>query len=102
MVKRAQALNVGVSAEELASISSPPKVSTPFGSFEFFDGLPLPDTVDLAYDTLDLLRGIDVFLDCVPGASMLADADRVRRRSVSTHRTRSATPTRGPIPRSSC
>ena len=89
MVKRARAVNVGVSDEESASISSPPKVSTAFGSFEFFDGLPLPDTVDLAYDTLDLLRGIDVFLDCVPGASM-RPCGPGSRRSVSTHRTRSA------------
>ena len=65
-----------MSPQELASISSPSRFESLFGTFEFFDGLPLPDTVDLGYDTFDLLRAIEVFLDCVPGASMLADAER--------------------------
>ncbi|WP_435613119.1 DUF1254 domain-containing protein [Streptomyces sp. bgisy159] len=62
----------GTSAETLASISVPDRVETVFGPLEFFDGLPLPDTVTRSYDALDLLRGIEVFLNCVPGASMVA------------------------------
>ncbi|MGW6547766.1 DUF1254 domain-containing protein [Streptomyces massasporeus] len=62
----------GTSAETLASISLPDRLETVFGELEFFDGLPLPDTVTRSYDALDLLRGIEVFLNCVPGASMVA------------------------------
>ena len=78
MVKRTTGRSVEVSAEDLASISSPDRVETPFGGFEFFDGLPLPETVDRSYDALDLLRAIDVFLNCVPGASMLAMRNGLR------------------------
>ncbi|MEU0580049.1 SulP family inorganic anion transporter [Streptomyces griseoincarnatus] len=34
--------------------------------------MPLSDTVSRSYDTLDLLRGTETFLNCVPGASMVA------------------------------
>lgn len=62
----------GVSAETLASISIPDRLDSVFGPMGFFDGLPLPDTVARSYDALDLLRGIDVFLNCLPGAAMVA------------------------------
>ena len=45
---------------------------------EFFDGVPLPATVDMAHDALDLLRGIDVFLNRMPGTSMLAMRNGLR------------------------
>ena len=99
MVQTGQAVDVGVSAAELASISSPAQVPSPFGTFEFFDGMPLPGTVDLAYDALDLLRAIDVFLDCVPGASMLAVRNGFARIGVDAS-TSSATRTPGRIRRS--
>ena len=62
----------GFSADELASLSSPDRLDTPFGTMEFFDGVPRPDTVGRVYDALDLMRGVDVFLNCMPGVSMLA------------------------------
>ncbi|GAA4299484.1 DUF1254 domain-containing protein [Actinomadura luteofluorescens] len=62
----------GISAETLASISVPDRLETVFGEMDFFDGLPLPDTVTRGYDALDLLRGIEVFLTCLPGAAMVA------------------------------
>ncbi|HEX4429024.1 MAG TPA: hypothetical protein VHZ96_07145, partial [Frankiaceae bacterium] len=43
-----------------------------FGVLDFFDGVPLPWTVSKAYDALDLMRGIEVFLNAVPGASLVA------------------------------
>ncbi|MZF85267.1 DUF1254 domain-containing protein [Streptomyces sp. SID5643] len=67
-----EAPSPGTSAETLASICSPDRLETVFGAMDFFDGMPLPDTVTRAYDTLDLLRGIEAFLNCVPGASMVA------------------------------
>ena len=62
----------GVSEEALASIGMPERLESPFGAMEFFDGLPLPDTVQRSYDALDLMRGVEVFLNCMPGASMVA------------------------------
>lgn len=56
----------------VAAVSTPARVETPWGAFEFFDGLPLPSTVDKSWDTLDLLRAVDVFLNAMPGASMAA------------------------------
>lgn len=62
----------GTSPETLASIVCPDRLETVFGTLDFFDGLPLPEAVTRSYDTLDLLRGIEAFLNCVPGASMVA------------------------------
>ncbi|WP_235507664.1 DUF1254 domain-containing protein [Agromyces sp. Root1464] len=59
-------------AEEVAHISTPDRMSTPFGEFEFFDGVPKPESVQSIFDGLDLVRGITAFLDTVPGASLVA------------------------------
>ena len=67
-----KASSPGVSQEMLASIGMPRRLDSPFGAMEFFDGLPLPDTVQRSYDALDLMRGVEVFLNCMPGASMVA------------------------------
>ena len=56
----------------IASLSSPDRVDSPFGALDFFDGVPLPGTVSKAYDALDLMRGVEVFLNAVPGASLVA------------------------------
>jgi hypothetical protein len=39
---------------------------------EFFDGVPKPETVAKMYDALDLMRGVEVFMNSVPGASLVA------------------------------
>jgi hypothetical protein len=64
--------------EAIASVSSPDTVESPFGQLEFFDGVPRPATVSAAYDALDLMRGIEVFLNAVPGASLVAMRRRGR------------------------
>jgi hypothetical protein len=56
----------------IATLSSPDRVESPFGALEFFDGLPTSETVSTVYDALDLMRGIEVFLNAVPGASLVA------------------------------
>ena len=48
VVEVAQSPSPGVSAEELASLRSPDTLETPFGTMEFFDGVPLPETVERA------------------------------------------------------
>ena len=70
----------GVSAleGEIASLSTPDTVASPFGDLTFFDGVPLPETVEVGYDALDLMRGIEVFLNAVPGASLVAFRNGLR------------------------
>ncbi|CRK50819.1 conserved hypothetical protein [Rhodococcus sp. RD6.2] len=59
-------------AQAVARIGLPDQLRTPIGTFEFFDGVPLPDTTSRLYDGLDFLRGVEVFLNAVPGASLVA------------------------------
>jgi len=59
-----------VSKKELKSISTPDKVKTSLGVLKFFDGVPTNDTVQKVYDNLDRMRGVQVFLNTLPGASM--------------------------------
>nr|WP_272212826.1 hypothetical protein [Marinicella sp. W31]MDC2878749.1 hypothetical protein [Marinicella sp. W31] len=59
-----------VSEAELKSISIPDKVDTQIGRLEFFDGTPTDKTVDLVYDNLDRMRGVEVFLDNIGAVSM--------------------------------
>src|SRR3954463_16786075 len=58
--------------EAIATLSSPGRVESPFGPLDFFDGVPTPETVTTIYDALDLMRGIEVFLNGLPGASLVA------------------------------
>jgi len=59
-----------VSKEVLDSISTPNRVETSIGTLEFLDGAPLPETAERVYDYLDTMRGVDVFLKGMPGASL--------------------------------
>jgi len=68
----AQGLTPDQMQAAIATLSSPDVVDSPFGRLEFFDGVPKPDTVATIYDALDLMRGIEVFLNAVPGASLVA------------------------------
>ena len=62
----------GIPPEVLASISTPDTVETRLGTLEFFDGLPSTETVQKVYDNLDFMRGVEVFLNAMPGASTYA------------------------------
>jgi hypothetical protein len=53
-----------------ANITTPDSVQTSIGTLKFFDGLPDKDTVTKVYDNLDLMRGIDVFLNTMSAASL--------------------------------
>jgi hypothetical protein len=59
-----------VSKQELKSISTPATVKTPLGQLKFFDGVPTNATVKKVYDHLDRMRGVQVFLNTLGGASM--------------------------------
>lgn len=67
-----EALNPGIPESVLNAVSMPDKVSTPLGELAFFDGLPDDATVATSFETLDLLRGVEVYLNTVPGASLVA------------------------------
>jgi len=53
-------------------ITTPDRVETPIGTLNYFDGMPDEATVEKAYDNLDFLRGVEVFLNAMPGASLFA------------------------------
>lgn len=89
----------GASAGTLASISVPDRIETVFGAMDFFDGMPLPDAVTRSYDALDLLRGIEVFLNCVPGASMVAMRRGLRSLGVDSRTIGCSIPRCGSAPR---
>ena len=55
----------------------PTKILTPdvvetemLGTLKFYDGLPTDETLKKVYDNLDFMRGIDVFLNFIPMASV--------------------------------
>jgi len=54
------------------SITTSDKIETRIGMLEFFDGLPSPETTQMVYDNLDFLRGVEVFLNGIPIASLEA------------------------------
>ena len=64
--------NDSIPPEVLSSISTPATLDTSLGALEFTDGLPSPETVGRIYDNLDLMRGVDVFLNAYQGASTTA------------------------------
>jgi len=60
-------------ADVPASITTPDKVYTDLlGELEFFDGTPTKNTVDKTYNFLDVSRGVEVFLNGIPAASVYA------------------------------
>jgi hypothetical protein len=57
------------------SITTPDRVETRIGTLSFFDGFPDDATTQKVYDNLDFMRGVQAFLNAMPGAS--AEAIRV-------------------------
>jgi hypothetical protein len=55
-----------------AKITTPDTVVTRIGTLRFKDGDPTPGTVQLAYDQLDFVRGIDAFLKGMSATSIYA------------------------------
>ena len=53
-------------------IMTPDRVDTRIGQLEFFDGFPTDATTRTVFDHLDFLRGVQVFLDFIPAASLEA------------------------------
>ena len=61
------------SANVPASLITADKIDTQsLGELYFNDGMPNPETVEKAYDYIDLSRAVDSFLDGMPAASIYA------------------------------
>jgi len=54
------------------SITTPDKVKTSIGELKFVDGFPTEATIQKSYDYLDTMRAVDVFLNSIPVASLVA------------------------------
>jgi hypothetical protein len=52
-------------------ITTPDSIETRLGTLKFFDGFPDDATVQKVYDTLDFQRGVQTFLNAMPGASLV-------------------------------
>ena len=53
-------------------IQTPDRVDTRIGTLEFNDGFPTEETAQILFDHLDFSRAVEVFLQCVPAASLEA------------------------------
>ena len=51
------------------AITTPDSVETRLGTLRFFDGFPDDATTQKVYDNLDFMRGVEAFLNAMPGAS---------------------------------
>jgi hypothetical protein len=58
-----------------SNITTPATVETSLGTLKFFDGLPDKATVTKVYDNLDLVRGLDVYLNTQSATSTLANIE---------------------------
>jgi len=54
------------------SIMTQNNLKTRIGTFEYFDGIPTPETADAIYNHLDYIRGVETFLNGLPAASLEA------------------------------
>src|SRR5512134_3663697 len=70
MVKPAKDKTPGFNYKIPDKIMTPDAVTTRIGTLKFVDGVPTGDTVNLVYDHLDFLRGVEVFLNFIPAASI--------------------------------
>ncbi|MGA8502157.1 MAG: hypothetical protein WB683_11455 [Candidatus Sulfotelmatobacter sp.] len=59
-------------------ITTPDSVETRLGTLRFFDGFPDKVTVEKAYDNLDFMRGVDVFLNTMAAASTLGNIEGLK------------------------
>src|SRR5271169_3272192 len=66
-------LAVSVQAQEVPrSILTPDKVASSLGTLEYKDGAPSQATADKVYDNLDLMHGVEAFVNAYQGASTYA------------------------------
>ena len=59
-------------AEIPPSLTTPDKVESSIGTLEYKDGAPSKETVAKTYDYLDLMHGVEAFVNAYQGASVAA------------------------------
>ena len=59
-----------VSMQTRTSITTPDKVESSIGTLQYKDGAPSKETVQKAYDYLDLMHGVEAFMNAYQGASV--------------------------------
>ena len=64
-------------------ITTQDRVETRLGTLEFFDGYPSHDTVQKCYDNLLFMRGVEIFLNWIPAASMFALREGFREAGIT-------------------
>src|SRR5450755_4748430 len=62
-----------------SEITTPPSVETRLGTLKLFDGFPDDETTQKVYDNLDFQRGVQVFLNAMPGAALTAFRPALRK-----------------------
>jgi hypothetical protein len=65
-------------AQILPQITTPDRVETRLGTLQFRDSVPSSETVQRVYDQLDFQRGVETFLNALPGVSMYAARQGIR------------------------
>jgi hypothetical protein len=68
----AVALQPAVVREIRNSILTPDRVRSSIGTLEYRDGAPSKETVQKVYDNLDLMHGVEAFVNAFQGASTSA------------------------------
>src|SRR5215212_3664399 len=63
---------VTVSAVQAQSTTTPDKVESSIGTLQYKDGAPSQETVTKVYDYLDLMHGVEAFVNAYQGASVAA------------------------------
>jgi hypothetical protein len=60
------------SSRALGSISTPDRLPSSLGTLDFKDGAPSKETIAKVYDNLDLMHGVEAFVNAYQGASTSA------------------------------
>lgn len=66
-------------------LTTPDAVETSLGTLKFFDGLPDGATVRKVFDNLDRMRGVEVFLNTLAPASLLANIEGLKSVGCDNH-----------------
>jgi hypothetical protein len=81
----AQNLKPKMATEIPPEITTPDRVETRLGTLNFFDGVPDNATCEKLYDNLDLMRGVEVFLNTMAAASTHANLVGLRSVGCDNH-----------------
>jgi hypothetical protein len=81
----AQGAKPKMATEIPPEITTPDRVETRLGTLNFFDGVPDKASCEKLYDNLDLMRGVEVFLNTMAAASTHANLVGLRNVGCDNH-----------------